>query len=349
MLNINTVKVSLPLKKKFVIAQGEADVKTNVLAVMNNRYSGEAAGSVAYGPPIDLIESELARGIEFLESAGLSDKSESVNISIMDALNESDIHPVAKSALIGMLVNYFSGELERYPWEILSLGGPVGLKSSTTISIADPKTVVKEIESSLYPIIKVKLGSEDDFETVAALGGITGKEIRIDANGAWDCEKAEELIHMLAGSDINVIEQPTTEEFVGEWPHLKGKNNKVRLFMDEGLATAEDYGKYSEFVDGVNIKMEKSGGIIEAIKIAQLARKEKREVMLGCMVQSSVGIAQSIYMSSLADLHDLDGPMLINEDIATGISYQRETIEVDREIIGGPKLIRDVVEKYIQE
>ena len=71
--------------------------------------------------------------------------------------------------------------------------------------------------------------------------------------------------------------------------------------------------------------------------------------MLGCMVESSVGIAQSIYMSSLADYYDLDGPQLLETDIASGIKYDRETIEVDREIIGGPKLKRDVVEKYIQE
>jgi hypothetical protein len=71
--------------------------------------------------------------------------------------------------------------------------------------------------------------------------------------------------------------------------------------------------------------------------------------MLGCMVESSVGIAQSLYMSSMADYWDLDGPLLIEDDIATGINYSMDTIEVDREIIGGPKLKRDVVEKYINE
>ena len=94
--------------------------------------------------------------------------------------------------------------------------------------------------------------------------------------------------------------------------------------------------------------MEKSGGIIEAVKIAQRARKAGRKIMLGCMVSSSVAIAQSLYMSSLADYYDLDGPQLLDEDIASGISYFKESIEVDQEIIGGPKLRREVFEKYIQ-
>jgi hypothetical protein len=72
-------------------------------------------------------------------------------------------------------------------------------------------------------------------------------------------------------------------------------------------------------------------------------------VMLGCMVESSVGIAQSVYMSSLADYYDLDSPQLLEVDIAQGIIYNRETIQVDREIIGGPALKRDVVEKYIRD
>ncbi|MEW5995280.1 MAG: enolase C-terminal domain-like protein, partial [Candidatus Zixiibacteriota bacterium] len=132
-------------------------------------------------------------------------------------------------------------------------------------------------------------------------------------------------------------------------PHLKGKNEQVELIMDEGLNSLRDYRRYAEFIDGVNIKMEKCGGILEGVRIAQQARTDNKKVMLGCMVESSVGIAQSIYMSSQADYFDLDGPLLLEDDIASGIRYDRESIEVDREIIGGPKLRREIVEKYISE
>ncbi len=108
-------------------------------------------------------------------------------------------------------------------------------------------------------------------------------------------------------------------------------------------------GRVSDFVDGINIKMEKSGGILEAMRLATQAREDNKKVMLGCMVESSVGISQSIYLSSRADYYDLDGPLLLENDIANGIKYDRESIQVDREIIGGPKLKRDVVEKYLIE
>ncbi|MBD3403438.1 hypothetical protein GF420_11120 [candidate division GN15 bacterium] len=343
MIKVDTVKVSLPLKKKFVISRGEASVKHNLLTVLNNRYSGEAAGSVYYGPSMEEIQADIERGITFL-----SDKKE-IDQHTLEELNELEIHPAAKSALIAMTLNFISGETNRYPWEILGIGSPVGIKNSVTISIDSPEKVKEAIANSELPIIKLKLGSDYDPEIILSLKDISDKEIRVDANGAWSCERAEEMIHALSLSGVRVIEQPTDIVSVKEWPHLKAKNEDIELILDEGVATLDDYNSFAEYVDGVNIKMVKSGGIIEAIRIASKARQDGKKVMLGCMVESSVGIAQSVYMSSLGDYYDLDGPQLLDEDIASGISYDRESIAVDREIIGGPKLKRDVIEKYIED
>jgi len=206
--------------------------------------------------------------------------------------------------------------------------------------------MAEAIRDCSHPILKIKMGGDEDLAVVEALKQVSDREIRVDANGGWSCDKAEEIIFHLARLGVTVIEQPTDIEFIEEWSRLKGKNEDVELILDEGLGSLDDYDRFSEFIDGVNIKMEKSGGILEAIRVANAAHKDKKKVMLGCMVESSVGIAQSVYMSSLADYHDLDAPQLLVDDIADGISYNREVIEVDREIIGGPKLKRDVVEKY---
>ncbi len=342
MIQVDTVKISLPLKQKFVTSKGEASVKTNLLTILNNRYNGEAAASVACGPTMDQIEADIKRGVERLTSI------ETIDVETLKQINDYDIHPIARSALIAMVLNYLSGETGKYPWEVLSIGGPVGIKSSITVSVGEPSETIEAIKQSQYPIVKVKLGGEYDMEVVEALKEISDKVVRVDANGGWSCERAEEMIFYLSRAGVRVIEQPTDVEHVKEWQHLKGKDAEVELILDEGLNTLDDYKAHKEFVDGVNIKMEKSGGIIEAIRIAQEARSDKKKVMLGCMVESSVGIAQSLYMSSLADYHDLDGPQLLEDDIASGIRYERETIEVDQEIIGGPKLKRDIVEKYIQ-
>lgn len=342
MINIDTYKVSLPLKKKFVVSKGGAEVKTNLLTVLNNRYFGEASGSVHYGPSVVQIEADLKKGISYLQF------SDEITAHTLLEIADYDISSVARSALMGMVLHYLSGESDRYPWEILGLQTPVGIKSSFTIGIEEPSEMLKAIQESIYPIIKIKLGFDGDLQVVEGLKEIVGKEIRVDANGGWSLDKAEEMIFYLSKQKVRIIEQPTDMDKLSEWKHLKGRASGVELFLDEGLSTADDYDQVAEFVDGVNIKMEKSGGILEAVRIAEKARKDKRKVMLGCMVGSSVGIAQSVYMSSMADYCDLDGPQLLEQDIASGILYQKEQIQVDREIIGGPKLKRDVVEKYLQ-
>ncbi len=340
MINIDTCKVSLPLKKKFIVSKGETDVKTNLLTILNNRYSGEAAGSVYYGPSVESMQTEVAKGI------GLLKKSKKITTATMEEINQYPISPAARSALMGMVLNYLSGESQRYPWEILEIPKPVGIKSSFTVSIADPAEMIKAINESPFPIIKVKMGNDEDVRLVDAFKAIKGKEIRVDANGGWSPAKAEEMIFFLSKNGVRIIEQPTEARYAKDWPHMKGKSVGVELILDEGLNSVKDYEEFSESIDGVNIKMEKCGGIIEGVKIAARAQEEKKKVMLGCMVESSIGIAQSVYMSSMADYCDLDGPQLLENDIASGIMYQKELIEVDREIIGGPKLKRDLVDKY---
>ncbi|MFH1374953.1 MAG: enolase C-terminal domain-like protein [bacterium] len=343
MIDVQSIKVSLPLKKKFVVSQGQAEVKTNLLTILNNRYHGEASGSVYYGPSIADIEAGIAKGLKYLR------KCRNISTGTLQEISRLEIPPVARSALTAMVVNFLSGESRRYPWEVLSLGSPVGIRSSITISIDKPQAMIAAIKATEHPIVKVKMGSEDDEQLLDALDEITDKTIRVDVNGGWTCAKAEEMIFRLAKLGVTVIEQPTAVESVQDWPHLKGKVENLELILDEGFNNLEDYQRFAEYVDGINIKMDKCGGIIEGVRIARQARKDKKKVMLGCMVASSVSIAQSVYMSAEADYFDLDGPLLLENDIASGIKYDRESIEVDREIIGGPKLKRDVVEKYISD
>lgn len=343
MIEVETIKVALPLKKKFKVAGGEADQKVNLITIMNNRYGGEAAASVYYGPTLDQIADDLKKGIELLT------KRDKLDVGALEAISEYPLNPIARSALTGMVLHYISGETRRYPWEVVSLGTPVGIRNSITLSIADPAEVIEAIHSCEFPVIKIKMGSDYDPELIHALKDASGKEIRIDANGGWSREQAEEYIHHLSNLGIKIIEQPTKSEYVADWPHLKGKHEDVILVLDEGLNTLEDYRAAAEHCDGINIKMEKSGGIVEAAKLARQARADGKKIMLGCMVESSIGIAQSVYMSSLADYHDLDAPQLLETDIAQGIVYEKETIHVDREIIGGPALRREVIEKLIRE
>lgn len=338
-MQIDVVRVDLPLKKKFAIARGSAVIKTNVLAILDGRYCGEASGSVAYGPSPEVMESDMLKGVETVRRAP------KITADMLATVDSLRIGPAARAAIMGMTVNCLSGESGRAPWEILGLDAPGKIRTSMTFALHDPAGTVEQVICSPYPIVKIKMGDRHDAALLELLKHVRGKEIRVDANCGWNVAQAEEMIGRLARIGVKVIEQPTAPEFVAEWPGLKGAHKEVELFADEGMNTLADFEQLSPYCDGVNIKMAKSGGILEAVRIARAARQAGKKVLLGCMVESSIGIAPSVYMASLADYFDLDGPLLLNHDIADGITYKSDTITVGHSIVGGPELRQDVVRK----
>jgi len=337
-IKIECYRVALPLKKRFAVSRGSANIKMNVLTVLNGRYCGEGSGSVYYGPTVDEISADTACGSAFLSE--LTD----CDLGMLAQIDAYQLLPAARSALMGMVLNYLSGKSKRKPWELLSLTAPREIRTSMTFGIDNPEKTIKEINESPFPIIKIKMGSVDDLRLVDLMKDIRGKEIRVDANGGWDLATADKMISLLAGLGVRIIEQPTEVTYIAEWRLLKGRHPSIELIVDEGLNCHEDYLQFSPYCDGINIKMEKCGGILQGIRIADEARRDGKKVMLGCMVGSSVLMAQAVYMSSLADYWDLDGPLLLEKDIAHGISYDNESIVVDHLINGGPTLFPNIVE-----
>jgi L-alanine-DL-glutamate epimerase-like enolase superfamily enzyme len=255
-----------------------------------------------------------------------------------------DINPSSKTAMIGAVLHKLSGDKQQYPWVLLGLQEPKKIRSSFTVGIDNVEEMLQDIRRSPYPIIKVKMGFDGDEELIPELSKISGKLFRIDANGGWTMEKAEKMIFDLARLEVDIIEQPTEVEFISQWPYLK-RRAKVNLFVDEGMHNIDDYYRCRDYVDGINIKMAKAGGIIEGKRMALQAEKDRKGVMLGCMVESSIGISQAAYLSALADYFDLDGPLLLKEDIATGVDFDGSTITLNKNIIGGPKLKSECLEK----
>ncbi len=298
---------------------------------IDNRNFGEAAGSVFYGPDEKQITLDIDNGIAHLISI---EKPTFADLIDLDSLA---INSISKSALIAAVIHKISSDSNKFPWDIVKLPEPIKINSSVTVCISDPETMLEEIKLSPYPIVKIKLGFEGDEEVVDGLKNITGKVIRVDANGGWSIEKAEKMIFYLNKAGVEIVEQPTSIEFIKEWKHIRN-SGKVLLFVDEGLNNLNNYYKVADFVDGINVKLSKSGGIIVAKDICRQARKDKIKVMLGCMVESSIGISQAVYLSSMADYFDLDGPILLKNDISSDIKYDMENISVDSNIIGGPKI-----------
>ncbi len=326
----------MKFKKAFRVSAGSAESSRNAFIRLGDNAYGEAARSVHYGPSDEELERDLEAVTALLASTN------EANSEIFEEISAGDFAATVKSAAITAGLNYRSGESGKYPWEILGIDEPPAISTSFTIGIADLSDMLDSIKQCGYPVIKLKLGFPEELTLVKALREFPDRLFRVDANGAWDPAKAEEMMFYLDLDNVEIVEQPTPLDFIREWKYLK-KQAKFRVFIDEGLNDISDYFKYADFVEGINIKMAKSGGILEAVKLARQAKKDGLKSMLGCMVESSVGIAPAVYIGSLVDYFDLDGPLLLEKDISDDINYNKNIIAAGKNIIGGPKINKDVL------
>jgi len=171
-----------------------------------------------------------------------------------------------------------------------------------------------------WPIYKVKVGTADDIAIVKALRENTDSVLRIDANAAWDLETALQLIPQLKESGVEFVEQPLAKD---NWEGMKilYKESSLPLFADKSCVFENDLVKCKDHFHGVNIKLTKCSGITPALRMIKRARELDLKVMIGCMNESSIGSAAISHLLPLIDHADMDGPLLLEEDVATGIEY----------------------------
>jgi len=196
----------------------------------------------------------------------------------------------------------------------------------TTFSIGIDKpemTRQKVREAADFPVLKIKVGLDTDEATIAAVRSATDKPLRVDANEGWkDKEEAVRKINWLAGQGVEFVEQPMPAEMMEEmhWVHSRVH---VPLIADEACQRASDVPKMMGAFDGVNVKLDKTGGILEAYRTIQVARSLGLKTMLGCMISSSVSVTAAAHLSPLVDYADLDGNLLIANDPFVGVGVEK--------------------------
>jgi len=206
--------------------------------------------------------------------------------------------------------------------------------TSFTIGI-DNLDVIKDKlkEADSYPILKVKLGSENDRAIIQTIRTVTDKLIRVDANEGWTLYEAQKMCEWLSKKNVEFIEQPLPVTKIDESSLLK-EQSPLKIIADENCMDSKDIPQIAHAFHGINIKLMKCGGIREAYNMIRLAREMDIEIMLGCMVETSVAVTAAAHLSPLVDYADLDGNILINNDPYLGI-----TIEEGRLILpSGPGL-----------
>jgi len=270
---------------------------------------GEATPSNRYNESIDQILSILTKKIQLPEDCSDREKiwdfvfPQLNGIKALEAAFSMALWDWCAQATGKPINKLLSIDLNRMPL------------TSYTIAIGNLNEIEKKImEAEPYSILKVKLGMQDkDKDIINEIRRHTDKLIRVDANEGWDFDYAVKICNWLADQNVEFIEQPFPAEELNKTADLK-KVSSLDIYADENSLNSHDIPKIVHAFDGINIKLMKCGSLEEGKQMINLARQYGMKIMLGCMVESSVGITAAAYLASEVDVVDLDGNLLINND-----------------------------------
>jgi L-alanine-DL-glutamate epimerase-like enolase superfamily enzyme len=235
-------------------------------------------------------------------------------------------NPAAKAA-IEMAMHDLCGKIAGLPtYKMLGLAGLSAPVTDLTIGIASLEMIEKKTREALafgHKALKIKQGTRTDRDIIKAVRKVSKDvPLRVDANGAWTVKRAIEMSHFLAEHDVEFIEQPLPKTASHADFKMVRENSSLPIFADESIGKASDVARLAGTIDGVVVKLAKTGGLLEAMRVISTARAHGMQVMLGCMMESSIGISAAAQLSGLADYLDLDSGMLLADDPYEGVIFE---------------------------
>ncbi|HEY0023480.1 MAG TPA: dipeptide epimerase [Longimicrobium sp.] len=275
---------------------------------------GEASPQPFYGETADTVLAVLPRLADALQSASGGDP---FALETMDeALHHALAHHGSARVAISCALHDLVGKKLGVPvWKLWGLNPAAAPKSSFTIGIDELDVMRAKVrEAAGYPILKIKVGTPRDREILAMIREeAPDAVIRVDANTGWTAKQTIAAMPMLQEFGVEFVEQPLPAHDLAGLKLVR-ENSPLPIIADESVETAADVAKLAGVVDGVNIKLSKCGSLREAIRIVHAARAHGMSVMLGCMIESTLGIAAAIQLTPLVDYVDLDGAALLASD-----------------------------------
>lgn len=319
-MQLSWSRIPLPLSGTFRTAKAIREDKHTLWVKVTHRNIvgwGEAAPIDTYRQNLESAEKALSLMVPLLEDRNPLEVEDTTRL-LLDRFDDQRATVAAVDAAL-------------HDWAGKQFGIPVhrwlGLKStpipltSFTIGIDEPKAVAQRVREAMdYPILKLKIGGPNDEEILAMVRELAPtKTIRVDANTAWTVEQSLQMLPRLSRYGVEFVEQPLVAADREGLRRLK-EAGICPIVADESCVRPADVLGLAGCVDGINIKLSKCGGIREAMKMIHLARAAGLKVMLGCMIESSLGISAALQLAPLVDWLDLDGHLLLSHDPFTGIA-----------------------------
>ncbi|KPL82470.1 hypothetical protein SE15_09985 [Thermanaerothrix daxensis] len=309
--------LTLVLRHPFRLSYGVSETRRTYWVRLGDDVGwGEATLPPYYGVPLTDFEAywemRRQRGLRWPES--LEDLPAWVGVEGPAA---------ARCALEMAACDYLARRAGQPLYQFLGLPEPPALPTSLTIAIDTPAAMAEvAARMSAYPVLKLKLGGAEDLERLEAVRAARPEaEIRIDANAGWTLEEARAYLPRLEALRVSMIEQPLPKTALAEMGQLQ-QMTLIPVVADESLQTYADVERLATAgVRGINVKLMKTGGLLEALRIIRRARELGLQVLLGCMIETSLGTTAMAHLAALADWLDLDAPLLIANDPFEGVSY----------------------------
>ena len=332
-LKLVVEQCSITTRHPFVIARGSTNGYTRAWVRLVDSDGqegwGEADPSSFYGENLDTV---LA-GCERLRAHLPSDP---FDLEAAEARWEHVLpkNGAARAAFSAALHDLVGKKLGQPLWRLWGLDPAKAPPSSFTIGLdTNEKIAAKIKEAEQYPILKIKLGTDRDEAILKTIRDATDKPIRVDANAGWTVPRAKEMIPMLREYGVEFLEQPLVPDDLDGLTEVRrvAAAHQLPVVVDESCLVAADIPRLAGRVDGINIKLAKCGSLREALRMIATARAHGMLVMVGCMIETSLGITAAAHFTPLVDAADLDGAALTVDDPFTGATIDGGQIRLPTE------------------
>lgn len=318
-MNLKYKKSDLPFKHPFTISKGTKTHQPALLVELDFfgiKGYGEAPAIAYYNIPVEKMIADIESKKRMIEKFSFTEPERYWHY--LHHLIPDD--PFLICALDMAAWDIYGKMKRKQLYELWNLDISKNPLTDITIGIDTVENMVAKMNETPWPVYKIKLGTPEDIHIIEELRKHTDAVFRIDANAAWKAEEALEKIKVFKDLNVEFIEQPLAKD---DWEGMKFlyEHSPLPLIADESCVSEHDVLKCKGHFHGINIKLTKCSGITPALRMIKNARELEMKVMVGCMNESSIGTAAIAQLLPLLDYVDMDGPLLLAEDVATGVTF----------------------------